>query len=138
MSDRVLSKCLGRKDEDDSEGIAADSGPDGTEDLGAFGWMRGQRDRAMMLELRKKTGEILAIGYGWIERMEFDPSKGITLYCGRQTIHIKGRNLNAEARPRVRLYQGLTRHRVPWMQEADRAADFRADEKAVVIETIEW
>ncbi len=137
MSDRVLSKYLGRKDEDDSE-VAADSGPDGTEDLGAFGWMRGQRDRAVMLELRKKTGEILAIGYGWIERMEFDPSKGITLYCGRQTIHIKGRNLNAEARPQVRLYQGLTRHRVPWIQEADRATQLRSDQNSVVIDAIEW
>ncbi len=131
MSDRVLSKYLGRKDEGDIEGAPSEASPDGTEDLGAFGWLRGQRERAVMIELRKKTGDIIAIGYGWIDKIEFNPSQGITLHCGRQTIKITGRNLNAEARPQVRLYQGLTRHRVPWIQEADHAADLRADKKAV-------
>ena len=138
MSDRVLSKYLSREEKGIDETIGPDSGSDGTEDLGAFGWMRGQRERSVMLELRKKTGDVLAVGYGWIERMEFNPSEGITLHCGRLTIRIKGRNLNGEARPQVRLFQGFTRHRVPWIQEADHAADLRADQKAVVVEAIEW
>ena len=136
MSGKILDRYSGRGSDIVSEAAASD--PDGTEDLGAFGWLRGQRDRSVMLELRKKTGDILAIGYGWIERMEFDRSKGITLKCGGQEIRIKGRNLNSEARQQVRLFQGLTRHRVPWIQEADRASDLRADDKAVVIEAIEW
>src|SRR6185437_4413480 len=93
MSDRVLSKYLSREEKGIDETIGPDSGSDGTEDLGAFGWMRGQRERSVMLELRKKTGDVLAVGYGWIERMEFNPSEGITLHCGRLTIRIKGRNL---------------------------------------------
>jgi hypothetical protein len=138
MSDRVLSKYLGRKDEDHPESVAGDAGPDGTEDLGAFGWLRGQRERAVMLELRKKTGDILAISYSWIERMEFNPSQGITLHCGRHTIRIKGRQLNAEARSQVRLFQGLTRHRVPWIQEADQPTELRADPCTVLVDGIEW
>ena len=61
--------------------------------------MRGVRDRAIMLELRRKNGNVLAIGYGWLERAEFDPSEGITLHLVGQKIRIKGRNLNDEARP---------------------------------------
>lgn len=32
------------------------------------------------------------------------------------------RNLNAEVRQGVYLFAGITRHRVPWIQEADQAA----------------
>src|SRR5271170_3536552 len=131
---KILDRYSGRASEQAAE---ASAGPDddGTEDLGTFGWLRGMRDRSVMLELRKKTGDILAIGYGWIERIEFDPSKGITLKCGGQEIRIKGRNLNSEARPQVRLFQGLTRHRVPWVQEAGQSAALVADKQAPVIES---
>ncbi len=33
------------------------------DDLGSFGWLRGIRDRAIMLELRQKNGNVVAIGY---------------------------------------------------------------------------
>ena len=137
MSGKILDRYSGRGSELVAE-ASAGADDDGTEDLGVFGWLRGTRDRSVMLELRKKTGDILAIGYGWIERIEFDPSKGITLKCGRQEIRIKGRNLNGEARPLVRLFQGLTRHRVPWIQEAGQGAALIADKQAPVIESIEW
>ena len=39
---------------------------DACEDLRSFGWLRGIRESAHMLELRKKTGNIVAIGYAWI------------------------------------------------------------------------
>lgn len=80
--------------------------------------LRGMRERATMLELRKKDGNITAIGYAWIEKIEFDPSEGITIHALGQQVKIKGRNLNAEVRPGVSLFQGLTRHRVPWIQES--------------------
>jgi len=111
---------------------------DACDDLGAFGWMRGIRDRAVSLELRRKDGSILAIGYGWLERIEFDPSEGITLSAGGQKIRIKGRNLNTEVRPSVRLFEGIARHRVPWMREADRAAVMEAKANATIIDSIEW
>jgi len=109
-----------------------------TDDLGCFGWLRGIRDRAVMLELRKKTGNIVAIGYGWIERVEFDPSEGIALCALGQKVRIRGRNLNAEARPMVRLFEGITRHRVPWVQEAAGQELLESGRAAIVIESIEW
>jgi hypothetical protein len=111
---------------------------DGTEDFAAFGWLRGRHDRAIMLELRKRTGNILAVGYGYIDRMTFDPSEGITLHAGTQVILIKGRNLNAEVRPEIRLFQGLTRNRVPWLVEADQAHKLKSGKDAVIIDSIEW
>jgi hypothetical protein len=45
-------------------------------DLGAFGFLRGVRDRAVMLELRWKDGSVVAFAYAWLERAGFDPSEG--------------------------------------------------------------
>ena len=104
------------------------------DDLGAFGWLRGVRDRAVMLELRRKDGSAVAFAYTWLERAEFDPSQGITLKFGMEKVKIAGRNLNAEAKPNVRLFAGILRHRVPWIQEADRPATMLAAKGAVVID----
>ncbi len=111
---------------------------DGTDDLLAFGWLRGIRDRSLMLELRKKDGSIRAVGYAWLEQAEFDPSGVITLTVGGQKIRLKGRNLNLEVRPTVRLFEGLTRHRVPWVREGNRAAVLAATGDVAFIEAIEW
>ncbi len=66
--------------------------------LGAFGWLRGVRDRAVMPELRRKDGSV-ALAYAWLERADFDPSQGITLKFGAEKVKITGRNLNAEGVP---------------------------------------
>ena len=91
-----------------------------------------------MLELRKKSGDVLAIGYQWIERVEFNPTDGITLHIHGDKICIKGRNLNAEIRPEVRLFQGIARHRVAWVQEADRSGSLNGGERATIVEEIVW
>jgi hypothetical protein len=117
---------------------AATSDAEGTEDLGAFGFLRGTSDRAEMLELRKKTGNIRAIGYGWIQKVDFDPSAGLTLYAGDEKIRIRGRNLNGIARQQTSLLGGIIRHRVPWIVESDQSATLQADKSAVVVEAIEW
>ena len=91
----------------------------------------------MMLELRRKDGSIVAFPYAWLERAEFDPAEGITLKFGIEKARITGRNLNAEARPNVRLFSGIVRHRVPWLQEADRPAAMVAESGAVVVDGIE-
>jgi hypothetical protein len=105
-------------------------------DLGAFGWLRGVRDRAVMLELRRKDGSSVALAYAWLERADFDPSDGIMLKFGAEKVRITGRNLNAEARPNIRLFAGIVRHRVPWIQEADRPMAMGAGRDAVVVEAI--
>ena len=109
---------------------------DGEDNLGAFGWLRGIRDRAIMLEVRKKDGNILAFGYAWLERAEFDPSEGITLKFTGQTVKIVGRNLNAVAKNNARLFDGIVRHRVPWIQEAGEPEHMEAPREATVIEEV--
>jgi len=133
MDDEVLSLYTKRLAGPETTGDAERVG-----DLGAFGYVRGIRDFARSLELRKKTGVIRAISYAWIEEFEFDPSIGIVLHVRGHSIRIKGRNLNGGTISAVRLFEGMCRHRVPWVQESDRATALRADEKATVIETIEW
>jgi hypothetical protein len=136
MSDRILPKFAARAEARVEPELLDEL--DTTDDFGAFGWLRGAHDRAVMLELRKKNGNILAVGYSWLEKAEFDPSEGITLFLGGQKITIKGRNLNAESDSRVRLFQGITRHRVPWIQEADQPRRLQASQTATVVEAIEW
>jgi hypothetical protein len=108
------------------------------ETLGCFGLLRG-RDRAVSAELRRRTGESIALPYSYISRIEYLPSVGIVLHCGDAVVRIRGRNLiNHEVRPGVTLFNALARHRVPWACEADRAAALQSAEGAVVIEAIEW
>ncbi len=108
---------------------------EGVDDCGSFGWLRGIRDRAVMLELRKANGDIRAVGYGWLEKLDYNPSHGIVLHIGDEEIRIKGRSLNAKTRP---LFEGIARHRVAWLQEADEASAMRAEKGKTVVEAIEW
>lgn len=93
------------------------------ETAGSFGWVRGFNARAIMLELRQRDGSVIGIGYAWIERIDYDPSAGITIYCGGIGIRIQGRNLNAEVRPGLSLFSSLIRHRAVWIAESDRVHD---------------
>jgi len=144
MTDSILKRYTGRTVESLAENRrTADSGSgppedtDSPDDLGAFGILRGIRDRAIMLELRKKDGSITAIGYGYLERADYDPSEGITLHVLGRKIRLKGRNLNAEARPAFRLFEGITRHKVAWVREADHRESMTADDGETVIDAIE-
>jgi hypothetical protein len=137
MTDKFLHHRPGRVS-DDRFDPAPSADSVAVDDLHSFGWLRGIRDRATMLELRKKTGGCLAIGYSWIERVEFDPTEGITLHVHGEKIRIKGRNLNSEVRPEVRLFQGIARHRVAWIQEAGRSAGMNGAERVTIVEEIVW
>jgi hypothetical protein len=108
------------------------------EDLGSFGWLRGMRERAVMLEFRSKDGRSIALDYGWLRKVEFDPSEGVVLHFDSQVVRIVGRNLNKEVRPNVRLLRGLHSHRIPWIQEASEANLLRAGDQNVVIEGFRW
>jgi len=109
----------------------------GFDDLGPFGWLRSPRERCPMIEFRKKSGNILALGYAWLHRIDFDPSDGITLWFGSQRVLIRGQNLNAEIRPGVRLFEGLTRYRVPWIHEGLGIAE-DAIHGACAVQVIDW
>jgi hypothetical protein len=135
MDKSILQKYT-RKDEDPSASNVHDL--DFADDLGAFGWQRGLRDRCLMLELRKKGGNVLVLGYAWLHRIDFDPSEGLTLWFAGQKVVIRGRNLNAEVRPTVRLLDGLTRHRVPWIREASQADIMEVPDGQCLVESILW
>jgi len=134
--DKLLDRYTKRSQAADAQNPALEA--DEAEDLGCFGWLRGVRDRSIMLELRKKDGHVLAVGYSWIERVELQPEAGITLHMSGHKIRIKGSGLNTDARPTVRLFDGIIRHRVPWIREADRTELLKAGDDAVTVESITW
>lgn len=129
MTGRVLENYV-RRPESDFLAPAEE----GIEDCLAFGRLRGVRERALMLELRKRDGSIDAIAYAWIERIHFDPSAGITLRAGGECTHIIGRNLNAGGG--AGLLDNILRQRVAWVREASRAELLTAGDSAVRIERI--
>lgn len=136
MSDDVLDRILRRGDR------AADAGPDdeenAPEDCGAFGWLRSPRDRAIMLELRKRNGNVLALGYSWLERAELNPSSGITLFFVGQRVRILGRNLNGVQGAGRQLFGGITTHRVAWVRERQDSHSVVAQPDQCIVEAIEW
>lgn len=106
------------------------------DDFGTFGWLHGIRDKALMLELRLKTGNCVALGYTWLELAEYNPSTGITLHFAGQKVTLQGEKLNQPFRDSVRLFEGLLRHRVTWVREADRKSSTLADATQLVIDAI--
>ncbi len=131
MSDSLIDQYTKRP------GLTADTpeeSADSADDRGCFGWLRGIRDRAVMLELRRKDGHTLALGYAWLECAEYEPDQGITLHFSGRTVKITGSGLNNESRP---LFEGITRHRVPWIRESDRAEIMKAGDKGTMVEAIE-
>jgi len=137
MTDSILQKYTGRKPVE-AESVNGSPEPDGLDDLGAFGLLRGIRDRAIMLEFRKKDGNSQALAYAWLESAAFDPSEGITLQLGSRKIRLVGRNLNQAGPNGLGLFTAITRHRVLWIQEADEPAILQALDSATLIERIEW
>ena len=138
MSDRpsLLERYVGHRPPPFDSTAIVEEGE--AEILGCFTLLRGTRERAVSLELRRRTGEILAIPYSYISRIDYAPAGGIRICCGNDTVHIRGSNLNREVRPRVTLFGGLARHAVPCVTEADRAASLQAPGDAVIVEAIEW
>ncbi|MEM7205336.1 MAG: hypothetical protein AAF628_34085 [Planctomycetota bacterium] len=135
MGDEVLRRYATRLE---TEGPAAVLEPDAIDDLGCFGWLRGARERALFLELRKASGDSLAIACGLIETVAFDPSEGITITAGVTVARICGRNLAVELRPGIQLHQGLLRQRISWVQEAGESAATLAPEGECVVEQVAW
>lgn len=106
------------------------------DDLGAYGVLRGTRDKALMLALIQRDGSMTSLGNAWLQRATFEPSVGITLYFGHTIVRITGSSLNQEIRPNVRLFDFLMRHRISWIKEADESAKLDSRSNAVVIESI--
>ena len=134
MSDNLLERYTGKRTE---FGDLSSPETEGLEDYGSFGWLRGIRERAIMLEIRHKNGKISAFGYAWLDSVEFNPSEGILLRFSGKTVKIVGRNLNGEIRPSIRLFDGIVRHRVPWILEAEGCSTLQVPPGSTVIEEVE-
>jgi hypothetical protein len=133
MTDSIFNRLASRVDETSARrGDETET----TEDFQSFGWLRGIRDRALMLELRFRNGNIVSLGYPWLERAEFDPSEGIVLQFGGRSIRITGNHLNSEIRPSIRLFAGIVRHRVTWIQESEFGLKTQSDKKGLFVEAI--
>ena len=48
-----------------------------SDDLISFGWLRGIRDQAIMLQLRHRNGKVQAYPYALLNYAEFGRSEGI-------------------------------------------------------------
>lgn len=136
MVDELLKKYTERLHPDEEDAPTRDL--DAAEDLGCFGYLRSRRDRCPMLELRKRSGSCLAVPYSWIEAISFDPSTGIVIRAGVHKVEIKGKNLNADFGPTVRLFEGLTRHRVSWIQEASATMHSAYSTGSCIVESVSW
>ncbi len=136
MSDSLLDR-LSRPVVKPPSMTVSSTEPDAGElhDYGAFGWLS---DKAIMLELRKRDGSVRAYGYAWLQEVDLDPSKEIVLCLPGGKVRIIGRNLNAETKPNIRLFQGITRHKVLFIQEVDEVTSMNARDSDTVIERIEW
>ncbi|MBC7853466.1 MAG: hypothetical protein IAF94_08525 [Pirellulaceae bacterium] len=133
-ADKILQRYVGTG-RDEPESLAKEEGE--VDDFGSFGWLRGIRDRAAMLEFRKKDGNSVAFDYGWLRKVEFNPSDGLVLHFGSDAVvKITGRNLNRPSRPGVQLLRGILAHRVPWIQEASEPDVLKAADGVIVIEQI--
>ena len=119
----------------------ADAGdPEAVEDQGAYGVVRAVRERAIMVELRKRDGTVLAVPYALVEQVRYSPDSGITIHaCGRE-FRIAGQHLNpaGPSFSKLGLFNGLCRHRVAWIAEAAHGAVALADSHAAMVDTVEW
>lgn len=134
MADELLKKYTERLHPE--EGNSPKREPEATEDMGCFGYLRSRRDRCLMLELRTRSGNRLAIPYSWIESIELDPSTGITILTGHRTVKITGTRLSTGSGLQIGLFEGLARHRVPWVSE--NSLDVHSPRSQGTVELIQW
>ncbi len=89
---------------------------------GAFGYLRGIKDRASAVEFRFKSGNTIWFPYSLMGACRYDPSEGILLKFSADLIYvvlIRGSNLDMPINDgNMNLtHGGLQRHRVMWVRE---------------------
>lgn len=83
-----------------------------------------------------RTGNIVCFAYNLLERADFDASGAIMLQFAGAVIRIMGQCLNTETRPGIRLFTGITEHRVKWIQESEFNDDAEPQEGVTVVDEI--
>jgi hypothetical protein len=89
---------------------------------GAFGYLRGIKDRASAVEFRFKSGNTIWFPYSLMGACRYVPSEGILLKFSADLIYvvlIRGSNLDLPINDgNMNLtHGGLQRHRVVWVRE---------------------
>ena len=82
---------------------------------------------AMMLDIRLRTGNRIAIPYGYILKVLLDPSKSIEIQTSDQAYLIAGRNL-------MPIYSAVTNHTA--LAVAEAPTQFDAGENEPFVESI--
>lgn len=132
MSDKILARFSERLNPE-SGALAREQEPEEISS-GAFSYLRGVRDRALMLELRFKDGSAVALSYSLLDQASFDPSEGIRLRFPGQEVLIVGQRLN-EGRG-AGLFDAIVRHRALWIAEASRAELLEGRTAGPMVESI--
>ncbi len=91
----------------------------------AFSKVSANRGFVIMLDLRFKTGDCVALPYSFLNVIQFSRSRGIRLSFGGHKVTVTGRNLEP-------LYRGLRDHRITWIQESEEALDVGGADETVV------
>lgn len=118
-----------------AESLVAEEGQE--ENARAFGFLRGARERALMLEFRLKDGRVVALSYALLDRATFDPSEGIRLRFAGEEVRIAGQALNERLPSGVQpLFELVLRHKATWIQESSRADFLQAQPGSPIVELI--
>ena len=107
----------------------------------AFGFLRGIRDRAAMIEFRFKNGNTASFAYGWLGQVRFNPSVGMLLkFTGDEVtlVLIAGSNLDAPVSSSAANLtdRGIAKHRVTFVREMDEEEARRTPEGQPTVDQI--
>lgn len=118
--------------------VVTEDDPNSSEDWGTFGVLRGAKERAVMLNLKLKTGDDDdAFAYALLERVTFDRSIGIVLRFPGIQVTLIGRNLKQPVGSGVSLLEAIHRHRVSWISECDEVRSWTHAADVPVVTRIE-
>ena len=108
----------------------------------AFGYLRGIRERADVIEIRFLSGNSVWFPYHWLGEWKFNPSDGLLLKFSGDLVYvvlIRGSNLNrplADTTTNLTT-SGLQRHRIVWMREMSEEEVRHVGESGPTIDSIE-
>jgi hypothetical protein len=130
LADRRSRLVLKEAEESDEQSCAA------------FGYLRGLREQALMLEVRFRNGNREWYPYSLLGSCRYNPSVGLLLRFTGDVVTlvlIRGSNLDALVHQgAVNLTdRGIQRHRILWVQEIDEAELRRASKGEPTIDRIE-
>jgi len=114
----------------------------GEDSCAAFGYLRGIRERAEVLEIRFLNGNSVWFPYHLLGEWKFNPSDGLLLKFSGDLVYavlIRGSNLSRPLSDSTTnlTTSGLQRHRIVWMREMSEDEIRQVGETGPTIDSIE-